>query len=159
QGKVVNVMIERGQAVKIGQPVVQLDVRSAALSQREAQAALASAEVQKQLADQECQRTKTLLDKGAITKDEFDKQNTECQNAIQQVAQAQARNDMSMKSVSDGMVRAPFAGIVDSKNVSPGEWVAPGKALFTLVDEDPLKIQLSVPERAVDKVHKDQRVD
>ena len=35
------------------------------------------------------------------------------------------------------------------KDVSPGEWVAPGKPLFTLVDDDPLKIELSVPEKAV----------
>ncbi len=56
QGKVINVMIERGQHVKLGQPVVQLDTRSAALSAREASAALASARVQKQLADDECVR-------------------------------------------------------------------------------------------------------
>ncbi len=159
QGKVINVMIERGQHVTINQPVVQLDVRSAALSAREASAALASARVSKQLADDECARTKSLLDKGAITKSEFDKQNTECLNAVEQVAQAQARNDAMVKSVTDGLVRAPFAGVVDQKNVSPGEWVAPGKALFTLVDDDPLKLTLSVPERAVAKIHKDLRVD
>jgi membrane fusion protein (multidrug efflux system) len=159
QGKVINVMIERGQHVKLGQPVVQLDTRSAALSAREASAALSSARVQKQLADDECARTKALLDKGAITKSEFDKQNTECLNAVEQVAQAQARNDSMAKSVSDGLVRAPFDGIVDQKNISPGEWVTPGKALFTLVDDDPLKIQLNVPERAVDKIKKDMRVE
>src|SRR5262245_44504986 len=38
QGKVINVMIDRGQRVKLGQPVVQLDVRSAALGAREAAA-------------------------------------------------------------------------------------------------------------------------
>ena len=154
-----NVMIERGQHVKLGQPVVQLDTRSAALSAREASAALASARVQKQLADDECTRTKSLLDKGAITKSEFDKQNTECLNAVEQVAQAQARNDSMAKSVSDGLVRAPFDGVVDQKNISPGEWVSPGKPMFTLVDDDPLKIQLNVPERAVDKIKKDMRVE
>src|ERR1043166_7655320 len=40
QGKVVAVLVERGQRVKMGQPVVQLDVRNAALSAREAQANL-----------------------------------------------------------------------------------------------------------------------
>jgi len=159
QGKVINVMIDRGQHVKLGQPVVQLDVRSAALNAREASAALQSARVQKQLADDECARTKALLDKGAITRSEFDKQNTECLNAVEQVAQAQARNDSMSKTVSDGLVRAPFDGVVDQKNISPGEWVSPGKALFTLVDDDPLKIALSVPERAVEKIHKDQRVE
>src|SRR4051812_5785855 len=159
QGKVINVMVERGQRVKIGQPLIQLDVRSAALSAREAQAALQSARVSKQLADDECARTKQLLDKGAITKSEFDRQNTQCLNAVEQVAQAQARNDMMSKSVADGMVRAPFDGTVTEKDVSPGEWVAPGKPLFTLVDDDPLKIELAVPEKAVTDVKKDQRVE
>ena len=159
QGKVINVMVERGQKVKLGQPVVQLDVRTAALSAREANAALQSARVSKQLADDECARTKQLLDKGAITRSEFDRQNTQCLNAVEQVAQAQARNDMMSKSVADGMVRAPFDGTVSEKNVSPGEWVAPGKTLFTLVDDDPLKIELSVPEKSVSDVKKDQRVE
>ena len=66
---------------------------------------------------------------------------------------------MMSKSVADGMVRAPFDGVVSEKNVSPGEWVAPGKALFTLVDDDPLKIELSVPEKAVTDIKKDQRVE
>jgi membrane fusion protein (multidrug efflux system) len=159
QGKVINVLIQRGDHVKLGQPVIQLDVRSASLGAREAQAALQSARVSKQLADDECTRTKSLLDKGAITKSEFDRQNTQCLNAIEQVAQAQARNDMMSKSVSDGMVRAPFEGVVDEKNVTPGEWVAPGKPLFTLVDNDPLKLNVSVPEKAVSFVHTDQHVD
>jgi RND family efflux transporter MFP subunit len=159
QGKVINVMVERGQKVKIGQPVVQLDVRTAALSAREANAALQSARVSKQLADEECVRTKQLLDKGAITKSEFDRQNTQCLNAVEQVAQAQARNDMMSKSVADGMVRAPFDGTVSEKDVSPGEWVQPGKTLFTLVDDDPLKIELQVPEKSVTDVKKDQRVE
>lgn len=149
QGKVINVMIERGQRVKLGQAVIQLDVRTARLSAKEAQAALQSARVSKRLADEECARTKALLEKGAITKAEFDRQNTQCLNAVEQVAQAQARNDMMSKSVADGMVRAPFDGTVSEKYVSPGEWVTPGKPLFTLVDADPLKIELSVPEKAV----------
>lgn len=159
QGKVINVMIERGQRVKLGQAVIQLDVRTATLSAREAQAALQSARVSKQLADEECARTKALLEKGAITKAEFDRQNTQCLNAVEQVAQAQARNDMMSKSVADGMVRAPFEGTVSEKHVSPGEWVNPGKPLFTLVDADPLKIQLSVPEKAVTAIKIGDRVE
>jgi multidrug efflux pump subunit AcrA (membrane-fusion protein) len=70
QGKVVAVLVERGQRVKMGDPVVRLDVRTAALSAREAQANLEAARAQKQLAEEECKRTQTLLDKGAITQSE-----------------------------------------------------------------------------------------
>jgi membrane fusion protein (multidrug efflux system) len=159
QGKVINVLIERGQRVKLGQPVVQLDVRTAALSAREAQANLAATRAQKELADEECARTKSLLSKGAITQSEYDRQNTECLSSLQQVAAAQARAEMTLKSVSDGMVRAPFDGLVDEKDVSPGEWVSPGKTLFTLVKDDPLKIELSVPESAVAAVQVGQHVE
>jgi membrane fusion protein, multidrug efflux system len=159
QGKVINVMIERGQRVKLGQAVVQLDVRSAALGAREAQANLEAARAQKQLAEQECQRTKTLLEKGAITQSEFDRQNTQCTAALQSVSAAQARTEMMTKSVTDGLVRAPFDGVVSERMISPGEWVTPGKPLFTLVKDDPLKIELSVPEAAVQAIHQGERVE
>ncbi len=159
QGKVINVMVERGKRVKQGDPVVQLDVRSAALGAREAQANLSSARAQRELAEEECRRTKGLLDKGAITKSEFDRQNTACTSALQSVAAAEARTQMMAKSVSDGVVRAPFDGVVAEKFVTPGEWVAPGRSLFTLVDDDPLRIELSVPEVGVNAVRLEQRVE
>ncbi len=158
QGKVIAVMIERGQRVKMGDPVVRLDVRSAALSSREAQANLAAARSQKELAEGECKRVQSLLDKGAITRSEYDRQMAACTGAVQQVAAAQARAEMITKSVSDGLVRAPFEGVVVEKNVTPGEWVAPGRALFTLLDDSPLRIELSVPEKAVRAIRVDQPV-
>ena len=158
QGKVIAVMIERGQRVKMGDPVVRLDVRSAALSSREAQANLAAARSQKELAEGECKRVQALLDKGAITRSEYDRQMAACTGAVQQVAAAQARTEMIAKSVSDGLVRAPFDGMVADKNVTPGEWVAPGRSLFTLVDDNPLKIELSVPEKAIRAIRVDQPV-
>ena len=159
QGKVINVMIERGQRVKMGQPVVQLDVRSAALSAREAQANLSAARAQKTLAEQECARTKSLLEKGAITQSEYDRQSTQCTAALESVSGAQARAEMMSKSVADGLVRAPFDGVIAEKMVTAGEWVAPGKPLFTLVKDDPLRINLSVPEKAVPAIKKDQKVE
>lgn len=158
QGKVVSVLVERGQRVKMGQGVVQLDVRNAALSAREAQANLESARAQKQLAEEECKREQVLFDKGAITRSEYDRQMTQCTSTLQQVSAAQARADMISKSVSDGLVRAPFDGQVTEKSVAPGEWVAPGRTLFTLVDDDPLRIELSVPEASVRSIEKGQKV-
>lgn len=159
QGKVINVMINRGDRVKLGQAVVQLDTRSAALGAKEARANLAAAQAQKALADQECARTKSLLEKGAITKSEYDRQMTQCTAALEQVAAVQARTQMMAKSVADGIVRAPFDGVVSEKMVSPGEWVAPGRPLFTLVDDDPLKVELSISEVQVTQVQANQRVE
>ncbi len=158
QGKVISVMIERGQRVKMGDPVVRLDVRSAALSAREAQANLAAARAQKNLAEEECKRARSLLDKGAITRSEYDRQITQCTSALEQVSAAQARTEMITKAVADGLVRAPFDGVVADRAVNAGEWVAPGRPLFTLVDDEPLTIELSVPEKAVPAIKLGQQV-
>lgn len=158
QGKVLQVMVELGQRVKMGESLAQLDVRQAALSAREAQANVQNARAQRALADEECKRVQSLLDKGAITRSEYDRQMTACTSALQGVAAAEARAAMMSKSVADGIVRAPFDGVIGAKMVSAGEWVAPGKPLFTLVDDTPLKIELSVPEVAVRAIKVDQIV-
>ncbi|MBX3159582.1 MAG: efflux RND transporter periplasmic adaptor subunit [Deltaproteobacteria bacterium] len=159
QGKVLEVMVDRGDRVKQGANVVRLDVQNAGLAAREAMANVASARAQRQLAEEECKRTQTLLEKGAITRSEFDRQNATCTSAVQQVAAAEARAAMMAKSMTDGIVRAPFEGIVSERNVNIGEWVAPGRSLFTLVDDDPLRIQLSVPEAVVPVVKEKQKVE
>jgi len=158
-GKVLGVMVDRGQRVKMGQELVRLDVRTQALSAREAQANLVSARAQRKLAEEECKRAESLLAKGAITRSEYDRQITQCTSALQQVSAAEARTQMIAKSVADGIVRAPFEGVISDKNVTNGDWVTPGRPLFTLVDDDPLKIELSVPEAAVPQVKHDQRVE
>lgn len=158
-GKVLGVFVDRGQRVKQGQELVRLDVRTQSLSAKEAQANVASARAQRQLAEEECRRAQSLLDKGAITRSEYDRQTTQCTSALQQVAAAEARAAMMTKQVQDGIVRAPFEGVISDKNVTPGDWVAPGRPLFTLVDDDPLKIELSVPEAAVRAIQKDQKVE
>ena len=61
--------------------------------------------------------------------------------------------------MSDGIVRAPFDGVVADKAVTVGEWVAPGRPLFTLVDAGPMKIELSVPEARVPAVKVGQPVE
>jgi membrane fusion protein, multidrug efflux system len=158
-GKVLAVKVERGDEVKFGDPLLQLDVQSAALGAREVQANLASARAQRELAESECKRTQELFDKGAITRSEYDRQRTSCTSALQQVSALEARAAMMMKSVADGIVRAPFKGVISQRMVSAGEWVAPGRPLFVLVEKEPLKIELSVPEIAIGKIEPKQRVE
>jgi membrane fusion protein (multidrug efflux system) len=158
QGRVIEVMIERGQRVKKGQPVLKLDTRSAALSTQEAAAHLLAARSDMQLAAIECERSKQLYAEGALSRSELDRQGAACTSSMQNVSAAQARTAMLAKSVKDGIVRAPFDGIVSERGVNEGEWVAPGRSLFTLVDADPLKLELSVPEVNVAAVALDQHV-
>jgi membrane fusion protein (multidrug efflux system) len=158
-GKVIAVLVTRGQRVKTGDPLVKLDTRTASLGVREAQANLESLRAQRKLAEDECARSQALFEKGAITKSQFERDQAGCTQAGQQVAAAEARTQMVTKSIADGIIRAPYAGVVNDTWVSPGEWAAPGNKLVTLVDDDPLKLELQVPESAAPQVKIGQAVE
>jgi membrane fusion protein, multidrug efflux system len=56
---------------------------------------------------------------------------------------------MAGKSLGDLIVRAPFRGLIAERFVSVGEYVRPDTRIATLVEVDPLRLELSVPEAAV----------
>jgi len=147
-GKVIEVLVERGSVVAAGDPLVRLDTRNAALSEREARANLASLSSQKRLADETCRRSKELLDKGAITRAEYDRDMTGCAQARAAVSAASARVAQTDKAQADGLVVAPFGGTIAERWISLGEWASPQGKLFTLVDDHELRVDLSLSESA-----------
>ncbi len=147
-GKVIEVLVDRGSVVKVGDPLVRLDTRGAALSEREARANLSSLRSQQRLADETCRRSKELLDKGAITQSEYDRDLTACNQARSSVSAATARLGLADKALEDGLVRAPFAGTVAERWISLGEWASPQGKLFTLVDDHALRVDLTLSESA-----------
>ncbi len=151
-GKVIAVLVDDGVRVKKGEPLLRIDTRTAALSSREVKANVEGARIQQKLADEECARAAALLAKGAITQSEFDRAQASCTAAASQVAAIVARQAMVGKQMSDGVVRAPFDGVVTGNQVAVGEWVAPGVRLMTVVDDAPLLVALSVPESDVPKI-------
>lgn len=158
QGKVLTVLVDRGSRVKFGDPLLRLDASNASLSAQSIRAQLGAAQAQEQLAKDECKRSQQLLDKGAITRSQYEREMTSCTSAAQTVAATKAQLQLASKSISDGVVRAPFAGIITNRMISPGEWVGPGVPLVTLVDDQPLRVDLSVPEAWVPRVRLEQFV-
>jgi len=158
QGKVLTVLVDRGSRVKFGDPLLRLDASNASLSAQSIRAQLGAAQAQEQLAKDECKRSQQLLDKGAITRSQYEREMTSCTAAAQTVAATKAQLQLASKSITDGVVRAPFAGVITNRMISPGEWVGPGVPLVTLVDDEPLRVDLSVPEAWVPRVKLDQVV-
>lgn len=158
-GKVTAVLVELGQTVKAGQPLLRLDTSSAALGAAEAQAQLRAAIAQKANGEAECAKSKELFEKGAISGSQYERERVGCVGLDETVAAAEARTKSVGKAVVDGVIRAPFAGVVSARRVNVGEWVAPGMGLITVVDEDPLTLELAVPEIYTGKVSQGQEVD
>ncbi|MDB4969775.1 MAG: hypothetical protein JWN44_5464 [Myxococcales bacterium] len=157
-GRVTRTMIERGSYVARGQALAQLDVRMAQLSASEAAANVDTAQTQRSAAADECTRYQRLFQRGVITQQEYDRQTTSCKTATSSAAAAETRVAVARQTLSDGTVRAPFPGLVSERYVSVGEYVMPSTKVAHLVDIDPLRLELTIPEQNMGAVHEGQNV-
>jgi len=158
-GRVTKTLVERGDFVKEGSPLAQLDIRSAVLGEAEARANLKNARTLVEQANAECARNEALFKKGAISREEWERGNAQCGTSLGAAEAATARADMAGKTLADATVRAPFAGMVGERYVSVGEYVQPFTKVVALVELDPLRLQLTVSEADVGRVQQDQTVD
>jgi RND family efflux transporter MFP subunit len=143
---VVRAAVERGDTVKAGQLLVELDTRAASLSAAEAQAALRSLETRHAQAKVDCARVEELERQGAIAAAQAEQTRLQCATAPSDRAMAQARAGLAGVQVSNGRVLAPFPGVVTERLVNVGEYAQPGTPLVSLVDLGRLRLEVAVPE-------------
>lgn len=157
-GKVRQALVERGDSVKKGQVIAWLDATDASLAQAEATASLGVAKAQESHAALECQRAETLFKERAIARAEYDRMKSSCEVAVSSSGAAGARASRAAKSVADAAVRAPFDGIVVERYVSVGEFVMPGTPVAQIVQRDPMRLRLTVPESAALSLDESEKV-
>jgi multidrug efflux pump subunit AcrA (membrane-fusion protein) len=128
-------------------------------------------------AEDEFQRMKTLYERKSLAPNDFKKYETAYTNAQQQYAQAQkgaqqedktaakaaleqaeAAERTARKRLSDATLIAPVSGFVSKRNIEQGAMASSGTAVFTIVELDPVEIQVGVPETDVRLVHGGQQV-
>ena len=126
------VHFESGQQVARGAPLVTL-------SGQQQQAALASAEAALREAEQLFLRQQQLVEQQLIARAALDAQRATRDAARAQVAQVRA-------NLSDRVIRAPFAGVLGIRQVSPGALVTPGTPIATLDDVSRVFVDFPVPE-------------
>ncbi|MDP2316824.1 MAG: efflux RND transporter periplasmic adaptor subunit [Pseudomonadota bacterium] len=151
-GAVQRIAADRGDLVNKGDALLLLDTATSGLQAKEAAASVAAAEVQVKQAEADCARARTLTDAGGLSTAERDRLLSQCEQGARQLEAAKARLALANTNLARGTVRAPFAGVVAERMVSPGEYVTPGRAVVKLVAVDPLRLELSVPERAASQV-------
>lgn len=104
------------------------------------QAQMRKLEVQLKIAEQTEKRQAELLQIQGISQQEYDL-------SLLQVLNLKADMDIIKESIRKTEIRAPFAGKLGLKNVSPGAYITPATILTTISQVDKLKIQFNVPER------------
>jgi RND family efflux transporter MFP subunit len=179
-GKVIEVNVEEGMAVRQGQVLARLDDTKprAALALAEAQVvasqqALKENEVRLAEATLSLGRMTELLKGGVVTAANVDAAQAEVDSISariealrQQVRVTERQVELQQISVDDTVIRAPFSGIAISKDAQPGEMVSPVSAgggftrtgISTIVDMSSLEIEVEVNESYIGRVEPNQRV-
>ena len=152
-GKVLQALVERGQAVKSGQVIATLDARSATLTATAAQAQSRLAQEQLEQARRECERVKHLLETGAISQAEFDRQTSQCSSQQWSATAAEAQQQSATKLLGDTRIRAPFDGIIGERIVNVGQYVEPSTRVASIYESDPLRLELTIPESDLASIH------
>jgi len=158
-GKVISTLIERGSLVKKGAVMVHLDARAASAMAQEAAAQFESLKIQQAQAQVDCERTQHMLDKGAISKADYDKARLQCDTSKWSVSAAEAHKILTAEALRDTEIKAPFTGMVVERNVTAGEYVRADSPVATLVDVDSLRVELTVPEADVAAVRQGMVID
>jgi RND family efflux transporter MFP subunit len=179
-GRVEQIYAEEGLHVKSGQVLATLDCSqpnaalTSAKSDRDATAAaLADLQVQSANADREAVRAQGLHTAGVISPQALDTAKTAAESlhskialTKEQVRAADSRIGVAKEDADNCIVRAPFDGIVVSKDAQRGEVVSPVSAgggftrtgIATLVDMNSLEIEVDVNESYIARVQQGQRV-
>jgi RND family efflux transporter MFP subunit len=122
---------------------------------------VANARAQLTLATGEFDRAKMLFEKQLLSKADFDQKSAQAEvarrqfdiarnGAMQQyqgLLAARARVALAKKALADTIVKAPFAGVVGQRLVSVGDYVQRGTKVASVMRNNPLRVQLTVPEQ------------
>ena len=179
-GRVIGVYFDEGVHVKEGQILAKLDdsdvkraLDSAVADRNSTKAQIADYEVQLKNAELLVHRSKELQAAGVQSQEIVDNAVTSADSlrakialTKEQVAASESRINEAQQAVDNTVIRAPFEGIVVSKDAQVGEMVSPISAgggftrtgIATIVDMNSNEIEVDVNEAYIARVVPEQRV-
>ena len=179
-GKVMEVLIEEGMTVEKDQVLARLDDINVNTSIALAEAQLISAKTSKKEtrallneARSIFRRTQTLVEKGLVSEAEMDRARAGSESLAAQLERKEAdvlvaerQLDVYQQQWEDTIIRAPFSGVIVSKNAQPGEMISPVSAgggftrtgIGTIVDMSSLEIEIDVNEAYINRVKAGQKI-
>ncbi|MEO7211958.1 efflux RND transporter periplasmic adaptor subunit [Mucilaginibacter sp.] len=143
-GNITGIYFTEGTKVSKGQLLVKV-------YNQDQQAALQQINAQMVLARDINNRNKILLEKEAVSKEEYE-------TSLSSLNAMKAQADVIRAQISRTEIRAPFSGTIGLRNVSPGGYLSPSTPIATIVNIDPAKLTFSVPERYLPIIGKGSKV-
>jgi len=132
-GKVTGIQFEEGRRVEAGQLLLTIN-------DAELQAQRKRLEYRLQLAEDRRQRQERLLEEGGVSQEAYDQ-------IVNEVNVLESELELVEAQVEKKKVRAPFSGTIGLRSVSEGSYLSPQTRIATLQRINPIKLDLSVPEK------------
>ncbi|UCH96676.1 MAG: efflux RND transporter periplasmic adaptor subunit [Candidatus Aminicenantes bacterium] len=157
-GRIHKIYKKQGDQVKEGDLLAELDTTTLKLQLKQADAALEVATAAHKDASMNVDRLKKLYQKAAISKLQLEKAELNLESALTQKQSAQATVNVIEHTLGNCYMRAPFDGIVTSKNSEEGDVINPmmgmgmSSSVLTLMHLKTVKVVLDVPSEDIEKV-------
>lgn len=147
-GVIEKISFTEGDEVKEGAKLVEIEPRRYQIAVDAARAAFQRAEAQRAEAEAALARREEANKKspGLVKQEEIDAARTKLQAARAAQAEAKSALNLAELNLHDAFVRAPIAGMIESRLAKTGQYVQPGAAIASLVRRDPLLLRFKVPE-------------
>ncbi|HKL92141.1 MAG TPA: efflux RND transporter periplasmic adaptor subunit [Bacteroidales bacterium] len=137
-GRIEKIMVEVGSRVRAGQELVKMDATS-----------LMQAKIQIATLEQDFQRYEVLKETGAISQQAYD----------QALAQLNIQKTNLKYLEENTTIKAPFTGVVSAKNYENGEMYSGALPIITVLQLNPLKAYIHIPESYYPQVQKGMKVE
>ena len=179
-GRLVALMVEEGSKVKKNQIIARMENADVAAAKDQTaanlgtvKASLEQAKAERDNAQQVNDRYKKLIAGGVVSQSEYDTVNTRYKRAQEGVKAAEAAvlgAEAALKGASAGLdytlIRAPFDGVVLTKNADVGDIVTPlgaaataKAAVVTIADMKSLQVEVDVSETSITAISVGQPCD
>ncbi len=157
--RLLRILKDEGARIEKGEVLAVLDDTDYRLAHERAQAALDVAEANRAHAQVEKERADNLRKTGGITDKDHLVAEVNLQVAQASLGQVKAEAAIAAEQHARCQIKAPFAGRIARRQVDPGTLLAPGTAVFTLVDDAVLEFRAAVPSADYAKVKVGAPVD
>ena len=137
-GVVRSIEFDAGQPVAAGAVLVRLNTANE-------DATLKALQASAQLARVQADRWQRLSRDQLVSKDD-------AQQKLTAAATAQAQVEAQRALIAQKTIRAPFSGVLGIRKVNLGQYVAPGAAVVSLQQLDPIYLDFSLPEQEIGKM-------
>ncbi len=158
-GKIVERKVDVGSEIKSGQLLARIDATDYRLSVISSRAQLAALQADLNKAANELSRYKSLLDKGAISSNEYDKYLNNYNTSAAKVKQAQALLDVDENKATYTDLYADRAGVVTEVLAEVGQVVAQGQTVVRIARPEEKEVAISLPENRLEQLKKAEALE